>query len=410
MSRTILDIHILQTVPPSNLNRDDTGSPKTAVYGGVRRSRVSSQAWKRATRREFAQLLDPSELGVRTKKVAEALAERITRLHPTTDAPRALALAAETITTATGAKVEPPRRKTNAAKEGAADPSPEASYLMFLSARQLDGLAVLALEALKSGDSTAFFKDKKNKATAREIADTGHSVDIALFGRMVADATDINVDAAAQVAHAISVHAVETESDYYTAVDDRNTDAQPGAGMIGIVDFNSATLYRYAAVDVDQLYRNLSAGPGTDESAGKAVRRAVEAFTEGFVTSIPTGKINTFAHHTLPDAVIVKLRSARPISFVGAFEKAVRADAGGGHVTAACRELAAFVPKIERAYGAETDGRSWVLLASDGTEPLAALGTEVTLPGLVEAVGAAVGEAVSRTAAEAIATRAEQRG
>ncbi|GAA1943267.1 type I-E CRISPR-associated protein Cas7/Cse4/CasC [Kitasatospora viridis] len=410
MSRTILDIHILQTVPPSNVNRDDTGSPKTAVYGGVRRSRVSSQAWKRATRQAFAQLLDPSELGVRTKKVAEALAERIAALHPTTEAPEALALAAETITAATGARIVPPTRKSKAANDGAPDPAPESSYLMFLSARQLDGLAEFAVEALASGDRTTFLKDKANRARARELADTRHSVDIALFGRMVADATDINVDAAAQVAHAIGVHAVEIESDYYTAVDDRNSEAEPGAGMIGIVDFNSSTLYRYAAVDVDQLYRNLSAGPGTDEQAGKAVRRAVEAFVEGFVASIPTGKINTFANHTLPDAVIVKLRSARPISFVGAFERPVPADQSGGHVAAACRKLAAFVPRIEKAYGAEATGASWVLLVGDGTAPLAELGREVTLPGLVEAVGAAVDEAVSRTAADAIATRAEQRG
>lgn len=93
MTRTILDLHVLQTVPPSNLNRDDTGTPKTALYGGARRSRVSSQAWKRATRAAFAELLAPEELGVRTKRVAEFVAERIHELDDSIDRSEALALA-----------------------------------------------------------------------------------------------------------------------------------------------------------------------------------------------------------------------------------------------------------------------------------------------------------------------------
>ncbi|MEU1669939.1 type I-E CRISPR-associated protein Cas7/Cse4/CasC [Streptomyces sparsogenes] len=391
MSRTILDVHILQTVPPSNLNRDDTGSPKTAVYGGVRRARVSSQAWKRATRRSFKELLDPSELGVRTKKVAEVLAEQITALEPSLRGAEALTLAAETVQAATGSKIDVPKRKASAAKNGEDQPAPESSYLMFLSSRQLDGLAYLAVEGAKEeGDIKTFFKKKDNKTRARELADTCHSVDIALFGRMVADSSDINVDAATQVAHALSVHAVENESDYYTAVDDRNTDAEPGAGMIGVVDFNSATLYRYAALDVDQLRRNLGEGLRDDEPLTEPVRRAVAAFVEGFITSLPTGKINTFGNHTLPDAVVVKLRTSRPISFVGAFEKPVRANGEGGHVEAACRALADYVPSIEGAYGAEESTTTWVLRVGVHTQPIAGLGTEVTLRELIEAVGAAV--------------------
>lgn len=260
-TRTILDVHILQTVPPSNINRDDTGSPKTAVYGGVRRSRVSSQAWKRATRKKFEELLDPSELGVRTKKVAEALADRLAALDPSLDRATALELAAESLRNATGSKIEAPKRKI---KDGEPDPAPESSYLMFLSAQQLDSLAELTVKGAEGkGDIKVlkeFFKAKENKVRARQLVDSGHSVDIALFGRMVADATDLNVEAATQVAHALSVHAVDNESDYYTAVDDRNTDAETGAGMIGVVDFNSSTLYRYAALDVNRLHANLGAG------------------------------------------------------------------------------------------------------------------------------------------------------
>jgi len=390
MTRTIVELHALQTVPPSNLNRDDTGAPKTAVYGGVRRARVSSQSWKRATRRAFHELLDPSELGVRTRRVAELLAGRIRGLDDSITETEAWDLAAETVRAATGTKVEPPKRKASA-KEGGSTPPPEAKYLLFFSARQLDGLAELAVKG--RDDIKAFFKDSGNKAEAKQIANSRHSVDIALFGRMVADGADINVDAAAQVAHAISVHQVENESDYYTAVDDHKEreDDDAGAGMIGTVEFNSATLYRYAAVDVDLLSRNLGKGLREDEPLTEPVRRAVEAFIQGFITSLPTGKLNTFGNHTLPDAVVVKIRSTRPINFVSAFEEPCRPDqGGGGHMREACERLARYIPEIERAYGVTDDTKTWVLRVGPNTTALAGLGTEVSLPELVKAVGAEV--------------------
>ncbi|MEU6038635.1 type I-E CRISPR-associated protein Cas7/Cse4/CasC [Actinomadura sp. NPDC047616] len=388
MTRTIIDLHILQNVPPSNLNRDDTGTPKTAVYGGVRRARVSSQAWKRATRRTFHDLLDPSELGVRTKRVAELLAERIRTRDESIEQAQAWQLAAETIQNATGSKIEVPKRRGGAAKDDEEPAAaPESKYLMFLSAHQLDGLAELAIEA--RDDVKTFFKDKDNKNRAKQIANARHSVDIALFGRMVADGADINVDAAAQVAHAISVHQVENESDYYTAVDDHKEreDDDLGAGMIGTVEFNSATLYRYAALDVDLLRSNLGKGLRDDEPVTEPVRRAVQAFVEGFITSMPTGKVNTFGNHTLPDAVVVKVRSSRPISFVSAFEEPCKAATDGGHMQQASARLARYVPEIEKAYGVAEDTRAWVLRVGKNTEPLSELGTEVSLPELVNAIG-----------------------
>ncbi|MER6240844.1 type I-E CRISPR-associated protein Cas7/Cse4/CasC [Streptomyces clavifer] len=399
MNRIFLDVHALQTVPPSNLNRDDTGAPKTAVYGGVPRARVSSQAWKRAARTYFSDehLLDPGELGVRTKKIVEAVAERITALEPSIGGEEALRIADETVK-ATGLKTEVPKRKASAAKEGEPEPAPEAKYLVFLSTRQLDGLARLAVEG--AADITAYLNDKetKAKAKAKEIADTHHSVDIALFGRMVADAADFNVDAAVQVAHAISVHRVENESDYYTAVDDENKDEETGAGMIGTVDFNSSTLYRYAALGVHQLAANLGEGLREDEPLTTPVRRAVEAFVHGFTASLPTGKINTFGHHTLPDAVVVKLRTTRPISFVAAFEEPVRGDQGG-YVREASERLAEYIPDIERAYGQEGSTLTWVLRVGPNTAKLAGIGTEAQNIGeLVAAVGQAVAERLEKPA------------
>jgi CRISPR system Cascade subunit CasC len=397
VNRIFLDVHALQTVPPSNLNRDDTGAPKTAVYGGVPRARVSSQAWKRAIRTCFADehLLDPAELGVRTKKVVELLADRITGLDESVERETALELADETVKAA-GFKTEIPKRKADQAKkDGGPTPSPESKYLVFLSSRQLDGLARLALEG--ADDITAFFK-KENKARAKELADTRHSVDIALFGRMVADVADINVDAAVQVAHALSVHRVDNESDYYTAVDDENTDEETGAGMIGTVDFNSATLYRYAALGVHQLAATLGEGLREDEPRTEPVRRAVQAFVHAFVDSLPTGKINTFGHHTEPDAVVVRLRTTRPISYVAAFEDPVRSD-GGGHMREAADRLAAYASDVERAYGDPEATLTWVLRVGPATHKLADLGIETgTLRDLAAAVGQAVADRLEKPA------------
>ncbi|MEU3251411.1 type I-E CRISPR-associated protein Cas7/Cse4/CasC [Streptomyces sp. NPDC006997] len=396
MNRIFLDVHALQTVPPSNLNRDDTGAPKTAVYGGVTRARVSSQAWKRAIRIYFGDehLLDPAELGVRTKKIVELLADRITGLDTSLERETAWQLADETVK-AVGFKTEVPKRKAEQAKkDGGPAPAPESKYLVFLSSRQLDGLARLALEG--AADITAFLKVRENKARAKELADTRHSVDIALFGRMVANVADINVDAAVQVAHALSVHRVDNESDYYTAVDDENTDEETGAGMIGTVDFNSATLYRYAALGVHQLAANLGQGLREEEPRTEPVRRAVEAFVRAFVESLPTGKINTFGHHTEPDAVVVRLRTTRPISYVAAFEDPVRGD-GGGHLREAADRLATYAADVERAYGDPGTTLTWVLRVGPATRKLAELGTETdTLPGLAAAVGQAVAERLEK--------------
>ncbi|MGW2479675.1 type I-E CRISPR-associated protein Cas7/Cse4/CasC [Streptomyces sp. NPDC001571] len=390
MTRSIVDIHILQNVPPSNMNRDDTGTPKSAYYGGERRARVSSQAWKRATRKQFEQLLPLEELGVRTKRVVEALADRITERDATVEG-NAVKLAEEVLSVATGSALEVPKRKAKD-EDGSAGALPEAKYLMFLSRRQLDALADIAVAESDGGDPAtlrAELKDKTKKARARAVVNTRHSVDIALFGRMVADAADLNVEAAAQVAHALSVHRTEMESDYYTAVDDLSSDSESGVGMIGTVDFNSSTLYRYAAVDVDELHRNLGAGLDPEQPPSTPAAKALTAFLEAFITSLPTGKINTFAHHTLPSVVVVKLRDRWPLNFVGAFETPVPKSASGGFLRGSCDQLASHVAEMERAYGLGSDP-TWVFRVGEETEGLAGLGSALTLKTLLEQVGSAV--------------------
>lgn len=374
MTRSYVDYHVLQTVPPSNVNRDDTGSPKTAIYGGVVRARVSSQAWKRATRKDFEGTLDKSELGVRTKRVIELLTDALAELAPEADEDTRLAAVLEVVKVAK-LKVQPSR------KEGAL---PEVGYLVFLSRGQIDALARLAHELVVSGAPAA--ADQKRAAQA--IKDQ-NSIDLALFGRMIADVSDLNVDASAQVAHALSIHAVANEFDFYTAVDDHKADSEDedaGAGMIGTVEFNSSTLYRYATVNVEQLSENL----GDQE----AVRRAVSAFTRSFVKSLPTGKQNTFANRTLPDAVVVTIRDDQPVNWVGAFEAPIE---GPSRIGSAADALADHAQSLEQAFGSHRT-RTWVVRVGDATAALDALGDRVSFDDLVEAVGAAIvveGEPVS---------------
>lgn len=371
MTRTVIDIHVIQTLPPSNVNRDDTGSPKSAVYGGVRRARVSSQAWKRAARNAFRQHLDRSDLGVRTRRVIEVIAEEITTQDDTLA--EQAAEVAKQVVTAAGIKVSAPRKATNTVEES--------GYLIFLSARQIKALAALGVDSVRTGAAL----DKKS---AGAVFKADNSIDVALFGRMVADVSDLNVDAAAQVAHAISTHAVNTEFDYFTAVDDRKNETQDedaGAGMIGTVEFNSSTLYRYATVDLQALQENLG--------DGEATVRAAVAFVSAFLTSMPTGKQNTFANNTVPDAVLVTIREDRPISLVGAFEEPVTVTGAGGHVAESIARLGGYAKQIADAFGSPVT--SWVCGIGDRVQPLESLGQRLAAADLDVELGRALRERVA---------------
>lgn len=211
---------------------------------------------------------------------------------------------------------------------------------------------------------------------------------------MVADATDLNVDAAAQVAHAISVHGVETEFDYFTAVDDHKAaddEEDAGAGMIGTVEFNSSTLYRYATIDVDRLQENLG---NTD-----ATRKAVEAFIDAFSTSMPTGKQNTFANRTLPEAIVVSVRERQSINLAGAFEVPVEAP----RVANAAKRLAEKSQKIDQKFGTE-QVKTWAVLSGDeSTEPLMGFSpkvADVSLAELLTQLGEVITERLERKAVQ----------
>lgn len=362
---TYIEIHALQSVPPSNMNRDDAGTPKTAIYGGVTRARVSSQSWKRAIREDFNSHLDPKDVGTRSRMLVSEIAKAISQRAPElAERGEELGIAAME---AAGFKKPVPQKRGKSEEAGPA----ETGYLVFLSQRQIDALAEAAIEASEDSDPTKAMKAAKVK----DLVDAEHSVDIALFGRMVADSTDLNVDASCQVAHAISVNEANPEYDFYTAVDDaknRNQDeVDAGAGMMGTVGFVSSTLYRYAALNVDQLRENL----GSDEATGMAVA----AFLNSFVNSMPSGKQNTFANGTRPAAVIVTAAQGQPTSLVGAFEKPVAPD--GGLVTPAVAALAKHASEVFEAW--RRPDRVWVSGLASDVAPLAGLGEVVPFVDLV---------------------------
>ncbi len=258
-SRLYVDVHVLQTVPPANINRDDNGDPKEAYFGGVRRSRVSSQAWKRATRKYFAEHNPTGSGAVRTKQIASQLAKRLDDRHR---------IGMEQAQRLANAVLQPLKIKPGR-KAG------ETAYLLFFGYEQLDAIIDLFAEQIPElvelDDDTLAERLKDVGVQGR--LNQGHPLDVALFGRMVADIPALNVDAATQVAHALSTHSVELEMDYYTAVDDEN-EQNTGAGMIGTIGFNSATLYRYATLGVHQLEKNL----GDAEATADGARLFLDAF------------------------------------------------------------------------------------------------------------------------------------
>lgn len=329
-----IELHLLQNFAPSNLNRDDTGAPKDCEFGGHRRARISSQSQKRAVRQTFEmeQLVDPEHRGARTKRLIQAVAGILSSEHK--DSPEdALALA--------GAAIEGVGLGRN--KKGTGTDLWKTEYLLFVPRRIVREIADLlhkhrdvltqtaaAPQESKGKDgATEKKKDTKKaaegaypkevKAELESLLETArNTVDVALFGRMIADKPDWNVDAACQVAQAISTNRVQMDFDFFTAVDDLKPRDTAGSDMMGTVQFNSSCFYRYAVLDVDSLRGNLD---GDDA----LLRRAVRAFVQGFVSAIPTGKQNSMAAHNFPSYALAVIRpSGQPLSLANAFLKPAR--------------------------------------------------------------------------------------
>ena len=308
--RIFVDFHVIQTVPPSCVNRDDTGRPNTAMYGGATRARVSSQSWKHAIRELFKNIFAEDKLGFRTKHIVDLIADKL--IANGMDAEKASKKAAEAIKN-TKIKINDKDGTTGA--------------LFFISALQVEKLAELVLN------------EEKNKDEYKKAIQDLPSVDMALFGRMVADDVDLNVDATCQVAHSISTHAVQPEYDYFTAIDDCSKADNAGAGHLGTLEFNSSTLYRYATVNV----MDLSGLIGKND-----IPAAIAGFAEAFIRSMPTGKQNSYANRTLPDLIYITIREDQPVNFSGAFEKPIKGN--DGFVKQSEKALFDYAEKIYKDY------------------------------------------------------------
>ena len=353
--KALLELHLIQNFAPSNLNRDDTGSPKDAYFGGTRRARVSSQSFKRAMRMDFKnrEILNSEEIGERTKRAHEAIRDLLVAAGKENDAADKAAF------NAVDAII-----KTSVTKNKKGEEEKKSSYLVFLGRDELQKMADVILshwdafeKQITEQDAE---KDKKkprpvelDKTIAKSLEGAlngKRAVDIALFGRMLADLPERNTDAAAQVAHALGTHALkQREFDFYTAVDDLKPNDNAGADMLGTVEFGSATFYRYIAIDLAKLRENL------DDDA--LLLRGLEALLYATVYAAPTGKQNTFAAHNLPSLISAVVRqNASPRNLANAFEMAVK-PSENGYVGQSIRKLDEEWAKQDRIFGQGGKGR-----------------------------------------------------
>lgn len=410
MKKTRVELHLIQSFAPSCLNRDDTNTPKDCEFGGVRRARISSQCLKRAVRTAFKEdgLIDEADLSVRTRRLLDELA---THLVGAKKVERAVAEGvARAAIKAAGLELKEEKDKTK--------PKKKTQYLLFLARTQIEELKALVLEhwdafaALvppppppapaeapvapmtaeqkraaaeakrqAAAEAKAAKKKAKKEATKQLEKDLQNELEgifaaganapeLALFGRMVADKPIWNVEAACQVAHALSTHRVSVEFDYFTAVDDLKDPKDPedeegaGAGMIGTVAFNAACFYRYSVVDTAALSEHLR--------EPKVTRDALESFLKASVLAIPTGKQNSMAAHNPPSFILAVVRDDQPCSLANAFVDPVRPKGGarGDLVTQSILALDRHVGALVRAYGDEgIKALEWVAVDEDLKAP-----------------------------------------
>ncbi|ASU79061.1 type I-E CRISPR-associated protein Cas7/Cse4/CasC [Actinopolyspora erythraea] len=336
----IVELHLLQSFPTSNLNRDDVGQPKSVTFGGALRGRISSQSMKRSARDSFQRYgLKERETGLRTKRLVEGAGKIIDGVDDVVD-----------VSEKTQATVREGIRKLGFE----VDQKDLTEYLLFVGQgarqeladycqRNWDTLSKAVADRKKSGKTEKVKPTQADLAEGRRILNAERVADVALFGRMVADNKDFNVDAASQVAHAISTHAVATEFDFYTAVDDLKPEEEAGADMIGTVDFNAACYYRYANLDTEQLTKNL--GYDTELTA-----RAARAWLHSFITARPSGKQNSMAAHTMPETLLTVVREHGSWNLANAFLNPVR---GTELMADSTRAMFEHFDTLRRFYGDE---------------------------------------------------------
>jgi CRISPR system Cascade subunit CasC len=320
MSR-FLQLHLLTAYPPSNLNRDDTGRPKSATFGGVQRLRISSQSLKRAWRESSVFATDLADhLGVRTQRLGEEIQQHLVERG----VPAAKALSTARQVAEHFGKLKPEKDPNAARTEQLAFVSPEER-----------AQAIAIAEQIAAGET-------KTLTATDLLRHTDTAADIAMFGRMLADNPEFGREAAVQVAHAITTHRVTVEDDFYTAVDDLKTATEDaGAGFMGELGFGSGVFYLYACVDLALLTRNL--GDDSDLAA-----TACAALASAAATVSPSGKQASFAALARAHYVLAERGTAQPRTLAGAFLRPV---SGDDLATSSIGALRTWRDKLDRAYG-----------------------------------------------------------
>jgi len=341
--KKFIQLHLLTSYPPANLNRDDLGRPKTAVFGGTQRLRISSQALKRAWRCSdvFKSRLENS-LGVRTRiKAEKVLSQLIDRGMEKELAESAASKIARGFDTK-----KSDREKPKVSKE--------------IKLKQLIHFSPTEVAAINELCETLL--EEKREPTAEEVdglSSDGHGTpDIALFGRMLAAISTKNVEASAQVAHALGVHASVVEDDYFSAVDDLNTGEEDlGAGHIGELGFGAGLFYTYICVDWELLAENL-------DGDQKLIEATIKALVEAAATVAPSGKQNSFGSRAYSSFILAETGDAQPRSLSVAFLDAVNGD---NLLSDAAARLLDTRQAFASTYGERTDSYTLDTAKKEGT-------------------------------------------
>lgn len=377
----LIELHILQSFPVTCLNRDDVGSPKSATFGGTQRARVSSQSQKRATRLHFNEAHYGNEFHTeRTKLAHEGLVRILVQGGLTKESAEPLALEVlSRLVDKAGAS------KAKADKNGRMN----MPALIWLSPSQIQAAADATLanreliEQATAANASADKNAKKNaekalkdalKPVTKAIQEAGISdaADIALFGRMVANDASLNVEGASMFSHALSTHANSNEIDFYSAVDDvkhkgnegdDESSEDAGAGMIGTLEYNSATYYRYVAINLDLLFdaKHLGAIGGQEER-----KSLLRAFIRSVLTAVPGARRNSMNGATLPAEVLgIRKDMGQPLQLVNAFEEPVKAS-GKGYSANSTAKMLDHHTDLKKLWGIETSVET--KLTEDGLE------------------------------------------
>lgn len=328
----LIELHILQSFPVSCLNRDDVGSPKSAQFGGVRRARISSQCLKRASRLTANENGAGFE-GIRSRHLLAPFRDALLAAGMTED--EAQSKAEELCKIFSKPDTKHPEQVTTA---------------VYLSPGEIKAIAT----AIAAGEDP---KKATKNATRNDAAD------IALFGRMVANDPNLNIDGAAMFSHALSTHRTDNEIDFFSAVDDRKRDAEDaGAGMIGTLEFNSATYYRYLAINLDLLEKPTHLGGLTPGER----REILKTFLRAAMIAVPGARKNSMNAGTLPHQVLgIRKSAGQPLQLINAFEKPIKAGPQG-YADNSLAEMKAHLEGIEQVWGQQGE-QHW--LTEEGLDP-----------------------------------------